>query len=204
MRQWVRNHAAAFHIAYPSRQVNNVYYDTEELGAFNDHISGQGSRQKLRFRWYHDRMDLVDGQLEIKRKDAMIGSKYAQKINGIQFNKHTWQQIRQQMLAQTDGEMQMLVRSTQPVIINTYQRDYYVSADSGTRLTLDYNMKAWDQRVYSSPNLRCRIPLANVMVIEFKRDTHNASEFADILAAFPLRVTNFSKYVDSLNAILGW
>lgn len=203
VRQWIRNHSAAFHVAYPTRIVNNIYFDTEELGAFNDHISGRGSRQKMRFRWYHDNYSVVDGQLEIKRKDIMIGSKVMQKLKGIDLT-GTWQSIKEQMLAQTDEQLNLLVQFTQPVIINAYKRDYYVTADGGTRLTLDYDMKAWDQRVYDRPNLRNRIPLADTMVIEFKRDMHNAHEFADVIAEMPLRVTNFSKYVDSLNAILGW
>jgi hypothetical protein len=204
VRQWVRNHYAGFHTAYPTRLVNNVYFDTEELGAFNDHISGCGSRQKLRFRWYHNHQNVVDGQLELKRKDVNIGSKYSQDVNGIDLKNDSWTTIKQKMVSQSTDEMQLLIRSAEPVLINTYQRDYFVSGDGITRLTLDYNLKAWDQRVYAKPNMRVRIPLLNVMVIEFKRDIAGHKEFANILAKFPLRVTNYSKYVQSLNSILGW
>jgi hypothetical protein len=204
VRQWVRNHYAGFHTAFPTRLVNNIYFDTEELGAFNDHISGSCSRQKLRFRWYHNHSDVVDGQLELKRKDANIGSKYSQDIKGIDLKHDSFAVIKQKMLAQTTDEMHMLVRSSDAVLINSYQRDYYVSADGITRVTLDYDLKAWDQRVYAKPNMRVRVPLLNVMVIEFKRDIKGYKEFANILAKFPLRVTNYSKYVESLNSILGW
>ncbi|MBI9036252.1 MAG: VTC domain-containing protein, partial [Bacteroidales bacterium] len=96
------------------------------------------------------------------------------------------------------------VRSSAAVVLNSYKRDYFVSGDGITRITLDYDLKAWDQRMYPKPNMRIQVPLLNVMVIEFKRDIKGAKEFADILAQFPLRVTNYSKYVESLNTILGW
>jgi hypothetical protein len=204
VRQWIRNHSSAFHKAYSTRLVSNVYYDTEELGAFNDHISGSSSRQKMRFRWYYDKSSLVDGQLEIKRKDARVGSKIIQKIRGIDLEHDTWRVIQQKMLAQSSEQIHLLVKSTFPVSINTYQRDYFVSADGITRVTLDYQMKAWDQRVYASPNMRNAMPQTNTMVIEFKRDMYGHEDFADILAEFPLRVTNYSKYVSALDGILGW
>ena len=204
VRQWIRNHSAAFRKAYPTRLVNNVYFDTEELGSFNDHISGSGSRQKMRFRWYHNTSLQVNGQLEIKRKDAMVGSKIVEKIRGIDLEHDSWKVIRQKMLAQTSDEINLLVKSTFPISINTYQRDYFVSADGVTRVTLDYKMKAWDQRVYQFPNMRNCMPQSNQMVIEFKRDMFGHEDFADILSEFPLRVTNYSKYVSAVDAILGW
>jgi hypothetical protein len=204
VRQWVRNHSSAFRTAYPTRLVNNIYFDTDDLGTFNDHISGCGSRQKLRFRWYHEENGLINGQLEVKRKVAMIGTKYIQPITDIDLTHDTWKTIQQKMLDQTENEMNLLLQSSLPVVISAYMRDYFVTADGGTRLTLDYDMKAWDQRVYDRPNLRNRIPLADRMVIEFKRDMHDHVQFADVLAEFPLRATPFSKYVDSMNAILGW
>lgn len=79
-----------------------------------------------------------------------------------------------------------------------------MSADGKTRVTLDYGMKAWDKRVYPKSNLRNRIPLRDLMVIEFKRDMEGHHEFTDVLAELPLWVTNFSTYVDSLNTVLGW
>lgn len=204
VRQWIRNHSAAFRMAYPTRLVNNIYFDTEELGAFNDHISGSGSRQKMRFRWYHGPTLQVDGKLEIKRKDAMVGSKMVQKISGIDLANDSWKTIQQKMLSQTTDQMHLLIKSTFPVSINAYQRDYFVSADGITRVTLDYQMKAWDQRVYDSPNMRFGMPQTDTMIIESKRDMHGHQEFSDVLAEFPLRVTNYSKYVSSVNAILGW
>jgi len=204
VRQWIRNHSSAFRTAYPTRLVNNIYYDTEELGAFNEHISGSARRKKMRFRWYHNIAAIVDGRLEVKRKDAMLGSKVAQNILGINLAKDTWKIIRQKMLDQTSDEIHMLVQSTFPILINSYQRDYYVSADGITRVTLDYDMQAWDQRMATGPNKRNSIPLNDLMVIEFKRDIVNPVQFADLLAEFPLRTTNFSKYIVSLSAILDW
>jgi hypothetical protein len=204
VRQWVRNHFSAFRTAYPTRFVNNIYFDTEELGAYNDHLSGSASRQKLRFRWYQPLSGLVNGQLEVKRKDSRLGSKVTQKIQGIDLSQDSWEIIRKKMIAQTRDELQLLVKSTFPILINSYKRDYFVSADGITRVTLDYGMAAWDQRMVQCPNLRYRMPINNLMVIEFKRDIQGHEDFSDILAEFPVRVTNYSKYVSSLSSILGW
>lgn len=46
--QWVRNHWAGFVQPYPPRRINNVYFDSYELSAYHENISGASQRSKVR------------------------------------------------------------------------------------------------------------------------------------------------------------
>jgi hypothetical protein len=96
----------------------------------------------------------------------------------------------QKMLDQTSDQIRLLVKSTFPVSSYTNKRDYFVSTDGITDVTLDYQMKAWARRDYVSSRMGFGMSETNTMVIEFKQDIYGHQEFVDILDEFPLRMTN--------------
>jgi hypothetical protein len=206
-RSWVRLHSAGFHEAFPPRQVNNIYFDTLGLDTFNDHIEGIPERRKLRFRWYGEDLGSARGQLEIKEKDERVGWKIIQPVQPcLDLRKCDWVEIRRDLLRglrqEGDGLFEEMLQVTRPVVINCYQREYYVSADDRVRLTLDYDQQAFDQWVSARPNLAFRLPAMDSVFIELKSEVKNSRYLADVLAEFPLRIQRHSKYTAALDPLL--
>jgi hypothetical protein len=203
-RSWIRTHPAAFVRAYPSRQVNNVYFDTPGLDTLNDHLSGVEERRKLRLRWYGQDLVVVrGGVLELKQKLGRHGWKESRPLeSAFSMTSMTWPQIMSSLVDQFDETFHEYLAVSQPVLINSYMREYYVSADGSTRLTLDYELTVYDQRFSSRPNLRFQMPALNIVIIEVKSGVRDHSYLADLLAKFPLRVQRYSKYVEAMGAIL--
>ena len=52
IRRYVNLHPMLFREVYPLRQVNNIYFDTQEYVLLQHHIDGNQYRKKLRLRWY--------------------------------------------------------------------------------------------------------------------------------------------------------
>ena len=46
LESWIHMHPAGFRTSYPPRQVNNIYFDTMDLFAFTENLTGASSRSK--------------------------------------------------------------------------------------------------------------------------------------------------------------
>lgn len=196
---WVKTNRFAFHTAYPTRVVNNIYFDSSGLDALNDHLSGVETRRKLRFRWYGEQVDQIHGQLEVKHKEGDTGWKWTEIVEApLRLNNMTWDEIHSILLSNCDAKIAVLLQSARPVLINQYRRDYYVSADGNIRITLDYDLNTYQQRFSGKPNIQFNDPYKNTVVIEFKCDIEHAKQMADVLAQFPLRVNAYSKYLNGM------
>jgi len=205
VQSWILGHPMAFVTAYPPRWVNSIYFDTPDLDSFNDHLAGVPERRKLRFRWYGENLRLARGQMEIKNKSERASWKVVQSIDH-EFDLETmeWSQIMDGLRQQSSGMIQELLSVVRPTLLDVYWREYYVSSDGLVRLTLDSDLRAYDERFASQPNLWFRQPLEETVILELKGDVTLARVLADILAHFPNRVERRSKYVDALEKILGF
>ncbi len=196
LRGIVRSHARCFRTAFPTRQVNNIYFDTLDNDTYNDHLAGAPERRKFRLRWYGDHTQFNSATLEIKEKSSLIGWKETQTLTlDVDLSTITWLALRKQLLAKTTGQMADFLTVVQPVLINHYQRDYYVAADSDLRLTLDYDITAYNQEYSARPNLTRRTPSDDVMLVEIKSAVATGKQLGDVIAAFPQRTQAYSKYL---------
>ena len=72
----VRSHSYGLFEVYPSRYINNIYFDTNCLKSYVDNVEGVSDRHKIRLRWYgNDREQLTNSRLEIKIKRGVAGFK---------------------------------------------------------------------------------------------------------------------------------
>lgn len=201
VEKWVRSNPFAFRTAFPTRVVNNIYFDTEDFDTFNDHLSGVEARRKLRFRWYGETVEEIVGQLEVKHKQGDTGWKWIEPMEGLlNLKEMDWQTIQVFFSDRADPRLQTMLACAQPAMINQYRRDYYISADNQIRLTLDYDLKTYQQQNRFKPNLAFANPYMDVVVIEFKCALTHADQMADVLAQFPLRVEAYSKYVNGVHS----
>jgi hypothetical protein len=203
VRSWVYAHSNAFGIAYPARQVNNIYFDTLDSQFLADHLDGVYARLKFRYRWYGNTWQLGGGQLEIKKKMGKVGKKDVYPFTGnLDITQGSWREIVFALRTGTRGlppEIDNLFRILQPTLINQYQREYYLSRDGLIRLTLDYQMQAYDQGFGLRPNLRYSQPSRSSLVMEMKAAKKDHQSIADTLAEFPQRCCQHSKYLSGLD-----
>jgi hypothetical protein len=195
----VRLHPEAFRVAYPSRRVNSVYFDTWDVEGVLDNLDGASERNKLRWRWYGPSWFVEHSHLEIKSKRGSVGFKELCPIQASfdPQRETTWDDALAVLRQQADDRFRVwLSQVSCATILNHYEREYYVSWDGQIRLTLDTQLAVYDQRFSRRPNLRCPTPLPDTMVIELKADTALADRLSDVLNTLPFRPERNSKYIN--------
>ncbi len=198
---WVRLHPAHWRVAYPPRQVNNVYFDSAALAALNGNLSGVGDRAKLRLRWYGPILETVAGaRLELKRKQGMAGWKETADVSGaLDLTALSWPALTRALRAATSpAACAWLDRFATPVLISHYDRAYYATPDGLLRLTVDRRLCAYPQRASNRPNLSRKLPAAAQIVVELKTPIDAEPRLSKALAGFPAPVDRFSKYVQGM------
>ncbi len=197
-RAWVRLHPDLFVEAYPPRQVNNLYFDTAELACLDANLIGIGDRAKLRLRWYGGEHDAVRGALELKHKANQLGWKEICPVSGrLDLTTISWSELVRRLKADAAGGIALwLSYADQPVLINSYTREYYESSDRQIRVTIDYDQVAYDQFTFPAPNLSSRSLGESRLVIEVKADSALHRRVSTVLSCFPLHTDRTSKYVN--------
>jgi len=203
VRAWFRTHPYGFSTLYPSRRVNSVYFDTPDLASYFENLAGVASRWKIRLRWYGTDLARVDGTLEIKRKQGLLGWKPQYKLSDfVRLDDTTWPAVRRSLRSQVpEAWRACLDRSHCPLILASYTRAYYGSADGVVRATVDVDQAVYDQRRSVRPNLDRPSPLVDRVIIELKCVASQRERLMDVASAFPIRVERHSKYVSSVDAV---
>ncbi len=200
--QWVRNHWAGFGEPYPDRVVNNVYFDSFELAAFHENLSGTSRRSKVRWRWYGDTRVPERGTLEVKRRRGGLGWKLSFPTGGGDLSHASWQQLRRRIRGHLDCKARIWFDANPlPILINRYRRRYFASGDGRVRLTMDWDQKVYDQKLRSRPNLRRTANLPDTLVVELKFPVREYANASAIIQGLPLRLSRNSKYVIGVQSI---
>ncbi len=196
VRSLILGHSHLFVKAFPPRQVNNIYFDTEDYQLQQAHIQGTHQRIKLRQRWYHATWSLSDSQIEIKAKSGNLGTKAIYPIStDADLSTISWKQLMQINQNSFPQNHHQIFGNTHPVLINSYQREYFKSADRSIRITLDTDLRSLCQTFGPRPNLTKPTPMHNVCVVEIKADAAYHLEIASVLKEFPQYCTAYSKYI---------
>jgi hypothetical protein len=85
-----------------------------------------------------------------------------------------------------------------PALLNGYRREYYESRDHQVRITIDYDLVAYEQFMHLSPNLVNTAPIPGQTVVEVKADPALHRRLSNVLSSLPLQVSRNSKYVNSI------
>ena len=181
--------------AYPERQVNSIYYDTNEFFLYNISEAGISDRLKKRIRWYDNKNELI---LEYKIKESELGIKKTNKKFLLK------DQIRKiEILNPTDYSIQIkkipssLENIYLPNVGVTYKRKYLISVCGTTRITLDYQIKF--ARIFNGPDnyqITNWIPFSNsVLEIKYEYLINNKNlELNKFIDKFGLQFSRFYKY----------
>lgn len=199
VRSWVLAQAEAFQVAYPPRQVNNIYFDTYQYDLLQQHIDGVAQRSKLRYRWYGESWQAQSGHLEVKRKSGQLGDKVSYFLpEKLDLENQPWDVLVDALKSGLPIEGALLLDGMQPVLINQYQREYYASVDGKLRITLDFGVRAFSQTFGFTPNIHFPQPLRDDVVLELKASQEVHQRVVAALSAFPLYAQQNSKYLNGM------
>ena len=204
VRSWLRLHPESFVKAYPSRQINNIYLDTFATDHLADHLAGVSNRQKLRFRWYGAQDSGVQGTLELKGRSGSLSWKKQCPIpRTFDLTETSWNEWMKEIRIHSDQKaVPWLVYIGRPTLLNRYVREYYTTFDGQIRLTVDRQMRVYDQTACQKPNLDLLIPIESRAILEVKSSPTHRQRLSDLCTALPLRVERNSKYVTGMQSLL--
>jgi len=181
-------------VHHPPRFINNVYFDSLSLNSFIENVEGENKRNKYRLRWYGERFSLLEPIFEIKIKRDNVNRKETIKISKIDFKDfNDIEELHNHLLCSLEEKsssifIEMINKS--PTLLNGYDRDYFVSKDGLTRLTIDRNLFFYN--FISNQNNS----INNKMIIEVKYPS-NVIPLINF-EKYKLSLAKSSKYVSGL------
>jgi len=181
---------------YSARKVLSLYFDTIDYKFFKENIEGVGTRIKPRLRWYQNKNEInkspIHTVLELKRKKGFVGTK-------LQFKLDKYSNINELIEKVNKFDFQnkisnIIKRQVFPILITSYDREYYLSQNKKFRSTIDTNLK-----VISLKNHSIKLPISKE-IMEIKYNTNYDNDFRNIITnnKFRFRFQKFSKYVVGL------
>lgn len=198
---WLRLHPAGFRTAHPDRRVHNVYFDSHDYAAVDEKLAGDSARHKLRYRWYGERALPDAGVLELKCRRNTYGWKLQHPVAAAPACSAWPAFVRALRAGLPVGPRGWLDEHPAVVLINRYERRYFVSADGRVRMTVDTGLAAYDQRLRARPNTTHAAPMPDQLVLECKFARADRELAVACLGDVPIRVSAHSKYALAVAAI---
>lgn len=192
----VKNNPKIFKEIFSKRYINNIYYDSRNLRNYHDNIDGHFYKKKIRVRWYGDISNISKPILEFKTKVGSLGQKSKYKLkNKLSNNTHL-------LLKDNKLPKKVLIdlKNVEPVIINRYNRKYFLSSDSFFRFTIDSNVKNFKVPNDSSLNNLTSYTYEKI-ILELKFDQIHYEKANLIIQHLPYRISTFSKYILGIQQI---
>lgn len=203
---WLKLHPLNFRKEYEDRRVNNIYFDTKNFKAFNDNLAGLSDRFKTRYRWYGDFEQRKLGCLEFKIRKNVYGYKKSFLIKDLYINeKITPNMIKSIIKRSLDTKHKFIFENNSEIIlINCYNREYFKSFNSKIRITVDKNLKIFDQAHQPNKlNFSFETKTQKYLVLEIKFAQGDKKFLNDINFKIPIKLKKNSKYINGLRAIMG-
>ena len=199
----VKLHPAIFSEIFHERSVNNIYFDTPDLNNYFDNIDGNMYRIKSRIRWYGRTFGVIEKPvLELKIKNGLLGRKESYSLDTFKLDSNfNMQKIVQIIQNKNIPEFVKIgIKSSQPTLLNKYNRKYFLSADKRYRITIDTNQVFY--RIGSQNNFFLnKIKNELNVILELKYNIDADDDVNRITEHFPFRLTKSSKYISGLEKI---
>jgi hypothetical protein len=135
---------------YPSDRVNSLYFDTADLDQYEKSASGEFRKNKARIRWYDSDAEEPGGMpvyLELKSREGFASSKQRQKftvpplsLKSANLSRGILDKTTILQTLATFGHFSE--KPIKPIIFISYQRYRFSEMQTGTRVCLDYDMRA--------------------------------------------------------------
>lgn len=203
-RVLIRMHPALFTSPYPPRQVNSLYLDDPDLGDYYDNVGGAAERKKVRLRWYGGVFGEIEHPaLEIKFKRGLVGGKQRYPLAGLRLAAGFGDPLLQKAVqaAVLPQDVRSLLKGLRTVLLNSYQRQYFVSADQRFRLTLDTGLVFYQANQAPGNSFIYHQRADRQVILELKYDSQHEMLAQRVAGFFPFRATRSSKYVQGMERV---
>ena len=188
----------SFRQSYPMRRINSLYFDDSFFSSVEESYEGNSIRSKKRMRWYGQSKEPVHATLEIKEKQGHLSwKKLYRNICKICPSSKIWKCF----ITYDNKNDFHLLSDLEPKSIVTYDRNYYCSFDRKVRITIDQNIRTYNQYLINKPNISKCNKIYNIVIIEIKLDSDNSFMLKKVLQDIPFTPVRFSKYCESISRI---
>ena len=177
--------------------VRSIYFDDWRLSSCQDNLTGVGRRWKLRVRWYDELWPTENFFFEVKWRKNLVTGKHRFPISLTRsLPDLTYRAFVSDLTASLPQSYAgLLLERREPVLLVEYRREHFVSRDQKARLTLDYDLKFYDQMGKQKPRMEFPVAMDGFVVIEGKVSGPKNSAIRDCLYPFSPRATRCSKYL---------
>jgi len=194
---WIQMNQCSFNNVYDKRNVNSIYFDSLDAICYEDNVTGHSSRTKLRVRWYDDKPKL---RFELKRKRNSFGWKLIETFTpSFDINNVMIIDLRNLIRKELTIIYQFYIDIySEPSVLISYDREYFISADDRIRITVDTNQKFTDL-TNGAADIHEE---SDTFVVEFKFDRNDYNSVKKMIENFPLRLSRNSKYINAKSCFI--
>lgn len=172
--------------------VRSIYFDDEIFGAYHDSLEGTGERHKVRLRWYNDDEQALFFEIKTRAFD-LVSKRRTPVDSSVPLSALSYRDLLRALRALLEAPgRELLERYARPVLLAEYARDYYEGDD--VRVTVDTDLRWFDQLGALRPRRRFGIRLARFVVLEVKVPPTLPSPVGELLRPLRLSPTRSSKY----------
>tara|TARA_B100000780_G_C21085467_1_gene437263 strand:- start:231 stop:911 length:681 start_codon:yes stop_codon:yes gene_type:complete len=205
IKHWIKMSQHNFFREYNNRIVNNIYFDSLNFKSFTDNVDGQSKRVKTRYRWYGKFEKQSYGNMEFKIKRNVFGYKKTYNVKNLIIDeKKDFRYINNKIFNELPQDIGIFFKQNDnPQIINQYEREYFKTKNQKFRVTIDKNIKIFDQRKSNTPNISRKTISQNYIVLEIKFDRKSRKDIEDLISNIPIRISKNSKYINAFRSVYG-
>jgi len=189
-------HPALFSEIYHERSVNNIYFDGIDFNNYLSNVIGISQRKKIRIRWYGELFGTIQKPvLEIKNKHGHLGVKESYRLPHFVLNRNIKKCRWNEIFCRSDipESLKLELKFTNPTLINSYSRKYFLSHDKKVRVTIDKKL-----RYYFIINGKEHSDSSIILEIKYNySEKNNINRITDYLN---FRLTKNSKYVNGIKS----
>jgi len=164
-------------ILFPPRKINSIYFDNIHLDSFYDSEEGVVPRKKMRLRYYGEKLDFSNSNLNYEVKFNLSEGRYKKILKVKNLNRIL-----------NFGIYDSMYKMCKPKVVVNYIRQYFLV--NNFRVTLDKNIK---YSLYNSQ--RNHLDLGQ-SIIEVKSDNLNMNNKINDL--FQFKQIRYSKYSNAI------
>ncbi len=183
--------------------VRSIYFDDHRLTACRGNLDGLATRNKVRLRWYDNVMPDGQAYFEVKWRENRVTGKYRVLMDLSQpLESIPYRDMPDALTEALPPELRpFALRYSQPIVLVEYHREHFVCADPRFRLTLDYDLKFYDQAGTTVPRCRFGFEEFGATLIEAKGPVGEESQLSNFFKPLSIRPSRSSKYIRGCVAI---
>ena len=180
-----------FHLHYPKRFVNSLYFDDHRHTCIRENLSGISNRVKFRIRWYGKNSFILNNpKLEVKTKKNFLNYKTIYPLKNLD-NKNLKNTNHIKLICR--GVNSILKKKLLIATVSThYERLYLISNNKKIRATIDYNLIGTNFNCYFQNPI---FKTSGDLIVEFKYKQEYDNYVRSNIQKISSRFSKNSKYI---------